>query len=105
MAGDEEIPVILMPSWSQDLEDLDALEGFMVLGTNLRLQEVCVLRPTLQLDTEAYGMRRWLQPFVPQPWSKGSRRTARLALVDAVHHLLQTAHDGLAQGVVAHGEA
>ena len=69
------------------------------------LQEVCVLRPTLQLDTEAYGMRRWFQPFVPQPWSKGSRRTARLALVDAVHHLLQTSHDGFAQGVVAHGEA
>ena len=72
-AIDKEIPMALLPSFSEDAVELDALDDYLVLGKGIRLKSAVALQPPL---FTAFGARRWLEEYTSPPRNKVIQKNA-----------------------------
>jgi len=99
----EEAPraCLVVPSFVENVEDLDRYQGYQVRGKGIHLKGEVVIPP--QVLTPKLG-KRWLEEFSPPPRNKSVQRRFRLTVLDAVLACLRMLRDAFLSDVVSFGE-
>ena len=94
-------PCLMVPSFVEDVEDLDKFDKFRVLGAQVQLEVVHVMQP--QVVGKRLS-RSWLEPYIPAPRNKKDIRRLRLTVLDGVLAVCRRLRDGFLTDCVALGE-
>jgi len=95
------LPCVLVPSFVEELSELDKLDGYRVLGKGIELKSEVTMQP--QVLTTRMG-RRWLEAYTPPPRNKQTCRRFRLTVLDGVLAVVRMLRDSGLANVVGIGE-
>ena len=94
-------PCLLIPSFVEEIEELDKFDKFRVVGKTVVL-EVCHVLPSTVVTPRL--SRRWLEPYSPPPRNKQVICRFRLTVLDGLLAVCRRMRDGYLTDCIALGE-